>query len=105
MFRVSNALLLVALVLPYARSPLCNAGQHAHDHISNHRALDAADHSGHGGTGCHSLMGCNVVIEGTPAADEGLARITPGLAADRSILRSPHDEYPHPPLPPPPRGN
>ncbi|WP_423925529.1 hypothetical protein [Candidatus Palauibacter sp.] len=70
MRRIAHSLLLIALILPYARAPLCEAG--SHDHPDHHHAgmvaafadapgdaSDAAD--------CHSLMGCAVVLQASLA--------------------------------------
>ena len=71
MRRIATPLLLLVLVLPYARAPLCQAGSHEHaDHHHAGMVAAFADAPGDGkaATGdCHSLMGCTVVVQASLA--------------------------------------
>ncbi|WP_419949863.1 hypothetical protein [Candidatus Palauibacter sp.] len=71
MHRFANSLLLIALVLPYARAPLCQAGSHEHadhHHAGMVAAFASASDDGPAATGdCHSLMGCTVVLQASLA--------------------------------------
>ncbi len=67
MRRFAIPLLLAALVLPYARAPLCEAGSHEH---GEHHAMagsptlvESPVEGADAGTDCHSLMGCAVVLQ------------------------------------------
>ena len=67
MRRFAIPLLLAALVLPYARAPLCEAGSHEH---GEHHAMagsptlvESPAEGPDAGTDCHSLMGCAVVLQ------------------------------------------
>ena len=65
MRRFAISLLLIAVVLPYARAPLCEVG--SHEHPSHNHAIAAAltsaagDEAGTPGD-CHTLMACTVVL-------------------------------------------
>ena len=65
MRRFANSLLLITVVLPYARAPLCEAG--SHEHPSHGHAIAAAftpvagDEAGTPGD-CHALMACTIVL-------------------------------------------
>jgi len=65
MRRFANSLLLIAVVLPYARAPLCEAG--SHEHPSHNHAIAAAftpvagDEAETPGD-CHALMACTIVL-------------------------------------------
>ena len=81
MRRLANSLLLIALVLPHARAPLCQAG--AHEHEAHHRMAGMhalVDVSGEGedaDADCHSLMGCAVVLQASlPAARADFRTLT-----------------------------
>lgn len=79
MRRLANSLLLIALVLPYARAPLCEAGSHEHpeDHHAGMVAAfaDPPTNGSDAGGDCHSLMGCTVVLQ------TSLAAAAPGFRA------------------------
>ena len=73
MHRLTRSLILLALVLPYARAPLCQAGSHEHgEHGPTHGMSTLAEARAEGlepGADCHSLMGCAVVLQASlPAA-------------------------------------
>lgn len=65
MRRFAISLLLIAVVLPYARAPLCEVG--SHEHPSHNHAIAAAltpvagDEAATPGD-CHTLMACTVVL-------------------------------------------
>ena len=78
MRRFANSLLLIAVVLPYARAPLCEAGSHEHPSHNHAIAAAFAPVAGEGAetTGdCHALMACTVVLQAS------LAEAEPGFRA------------------------
>ena len=73
MHRLASFLILLALALPYARAPLCQAGSHEHaEHHTTQGMSRLAEVRAEGletGADCHSLMGCAVVLQASlPAA-------------------------------------
>lgn len=104
MNRVIPALLLIVLVLPYARTPICSTSGHPHE--GHHRSVAAfAAHDGHGGdaSDCHALMACDTSIQGITVPAAPTAEVDAGsLAGARSV--SPGYEGPaRTPIPPPPQ--
>ncbi len=79
MRRFAHSLLLIALVLPYARAPLCQAGSHEHDEhhpmAGMSASLDTPSDGSDAAADCHSLMGCTVVLQSS------LAEAGPGFRA------------------------
>ena len=79
MRRLANSLLLIALVLPFARVPLCEAA--SHDHPEHQHAgmvaafTDAPGDGSDAAADCHSPMGCTVVPQ------TSLAGAGPGFRA------------------------
>ena len=65
MRRFAISLLLIAVVLPYVRAPLCQVG--SHEHSAHNHAIAAAltpaggDEAATPGD-CHALMACTVVL-------------------------------------------
>ncbi|WP_420449117.1 hypothetical protein [Candidatus Palauibacter sp.] len=107
MRRLANSLLLIALVLPYARAPLCEAGSHEHpEHQHAGMVAAFADAPGDGSDApgdCHSLMGCTVVLQTSlAAAGPGFRAFSqawhPALQGSAALILSRAS-----PDPPPPR--
>ena len=85
MRRCAISLLLIVLVLPYLRAPLCEAGSHeheGHDPMAGMRALVEAPPEGADPVAdCHSLMGCAGVPQASlPVAAAGFR--SPGSNSD-----------------------
>lgn len=79
MRRFAHSLLLIALVLPYARAPLCQAGSHEHDEhapmAEMSASLDTPSDGSDAAADCHALMGCTVVLQ------TSLPEVGPGFRA------------------------
>lgn len=104
MKRFASLLVLMALALPYGRTPICASSGHEHEgHHGDMAGITAPD--GHAGTAaeCHELMACDTSVQGTPAI-----RFSVVESRDRLIPRADRlsTEYQGPtraPTPPPPQ--
>ena len=124
MFRVLVALLLFAMVLPHARTPLCRAAAHhdAGERSSTHRQpkgyhVDDHQHEGHlanagSGTGvvgspegrdCHAQMGCDRVIDGWRNLSQNETVTEPTRPRDGARLPSRPSDILRTPIAPPPK--
>lgn len=86
MHRLTRSLILLALVLPYARAPLCQAGSHEHgEHHPTQGMSTPAEARAEGleaGADCHSLMGCAIVLQASlPVAPADFRAVPDDLGA------------------------
>lgn len=103
MLRLPALTLLIALVLPYARAPLCQAGAHEHEEgqMMAHHEEDVVS-GPDSDIDCHTLMACQVgadlvAITLGPAAHAAL-----GPTNDRALpTQSPPNIRFSPEVPPP----
>jgi hypothetical protein len=102
MTRLAGILFVIALVLPYARAPVCQAGAHEHGEtrLLHH---DAAALSGpHDGTDCHVLMGCQMGAGLEPGLLGPITLVAVGSTAEpESPGQAPPDIRLTPESPPP----
>lgn len=104
--RSTALLILVVLVLPYVRAPLCQAG--SHEHADHHapagvRALvDLPSHASETATDCHTLMGCAVVLQASlPVVATGFRAFTHATGDALAIAAAPIRSRASPDTPPP----
>ena len=129
MTRFASFVLLLGLVLPYARMPGCvSAG---HEHAGQERSEEP--HAGHGHAGveraaphdsrgnvsttgpgsdgardtddCHRGMACGTTLQGVLRADAGRSIATQRIPAVRVLAPVPHDAPAREPLSPPPQSD
>jgi hypothetical protein len=84
--RLSAALILVTLVLPYASAPLCAAAAHEHSGHAGHQATHAFVSAGNdamGGVGCHALMACELTIQAPHVIPETPPTVVPRMLEAR----------------------
>ena len=106
MQRIAISLLLLALALPYARAPLCQAGSHEHaEHhgIAGVPAFDRTPSDAPGAAGdCHTLMGCATVLQTSlPVVATGFRAITHAAGDALAITAAPIRSRASPDTPPP----
>lgn len=104
--RSSALVILVVLVLPYARAPLCQAGSHEHaDHDAPagvHALVDQPGHGSEAAMDCHRLMGCAIVLQASlPVVATGFRAITHSAGDALAITAAPIRSRASPDTPPP----
>ena len=104
--RPSALVILVVLVLPYVRAPLCQAGSHEHmDHDAPagvHALVDQPSHGSEAATDCHRLMGCAIVLQASlPAVATGFRAIGHTAGDAPAITAAPIRSRASPDTPPP----
>lgn len=105
MVHLLRAVLILALLAPYARGPLCGTGSHAHHHgdATAHALADAGGEAPDGSAECHAVMRCGatVVATLTPAVAE--AGPTPATVAAVRRVEADRSTPSRTPEAPPPR--
>jgi len=102
--RFASILLLAALALPYARTPICSSAGHAHDgHHPANASLAAQDTHGGPGADCHALMACDTSIQGMTPLGAGAQEVDRGLTDGSHRPTSGYEAPTRAPAPPPPQ--
>lgn len=101
MRRIPGLLLLLAVALPYARAPMCEADAHEHHHGSVH-TVEAPEHGAETAIDCHALMGCGTVLVATDDRLADQVRRHPARTnATAPDVRCRAAPFPDPESPPP----